>query len=557
MLSTSLFRPDSSPARRTNRRGRRPQASSCRLTLEAFETRTVPSVAFIPLPPAPAGYPLVSSATARLDGHGEVFGTATYSTGGFLRQYTSEAFTWTAAGGTQLLVDPASQQPYSAVVDLGTDGSILVRSNNPDPYTSYFDLLSPGSQQASLVPLPPAPAGYPLVSSATARLDGHGEVFGTATYSTGGFLQQYTSEAFTWTAAGATQLLIDPASQQPYSAVVDLGTGGSILVRSNNPDPYTSYFDLLSPGSQQVTLIPLPPAPAGYPMVSSATARLDALGEVFGTGTYSNGSVPPQYQSEAFTWKVTGGSQLLIDPVSLQPYTAVVDVGTDDSVLLRSNNADPDTSYFDLLSPTSAQPFLIALPPAPAGYPRVSSATARLDGQGDVFGTGTYSNGGFPPQYQGEAFTWTAAGGTQLVVDPASQQPYSALVDFGTDGSVLVRSNNPDPYTSYFDLLSPDGHGGPFLADPGASPIRRVDGSLPPDPNAPGVVGGGRQTGQGHVSDFTDNHPPVTGLYLQPREQALLRTGDRVPQVLTNQTNYLLGVFDDPMVEAVVYLPAT
>jgi hypothetical protein len=77
----------------------------------------------------------------------------------------------------------------------------------------------------------------------------------------------------------------------------------------------------------------------------------------------------------------------------------------------------------------------------------------------------TWTNVCFPPQFKSEAFQWTADGGTQLLVDPAGQ-PYSTVVDLGTDGSVLVRSNNPDPYTSYFDLLcsggglAPGGGGG-------------------------------------------------------------------------------------------------
>jgi hypothetical protein len=455
MLSTSLFRWYHSPTRRTDRRVGRPQTSCCRPALEALEIRDLPTVAFIPLPPAPAGFPIVSSASARLDAQNDVFGTATYGNGSFPPQFKSEAFLWTATGGTQLLRDSANQ-PYSAVVDFGADGSILVRSNNADPYTSYFDLLSPGNPQAALVPLPPAPAGFPMVSSASARLDGQGDVFGTATYTNGGFPPQFKGEAFLWTADGGTQVLLD-ATNQPYSALVDLGTDGSILVRSNNADPYTSYFDLLSPGNPQASFVPLPPAPAGFPMVSSASAQ--------------------------------------------------------------------------------------------------------LDGQGDVFGTATYGNGGFPPQFKGEAFLWTADGGTQLLLD-AANQPYSAVVDFGAGGSILVRSNNADPYTSYFDVLSPDlrspdRNRRAFLADPAAALVRCADASLPPDRGASGVVAGGRQTGHGQVYEFTNDDPQVEGPYLRHPDQAFEWKGGSVLRVLTDQTNYLLGVFDDPMAEAVVYLPAT
>jgi hypothetical protein len=210
-----------------------------------------------------------------------------------------------------------------------------------------------------------------------------------------------------------------------------------------------------------------------------------------------------------------------------------------------------------LLSPGNPQASLVPLPPAPNGYPIVSSASARLDGQGNVFGTGTYSNGGFPPQYKSEAFSWTPAGGTQLLIDPATQQPYSTFVDLGTDGSILVRSNNPDPYTSYFDLLSPGPDGPAFIADPAAFPIRSAGVAQTPDRSASGVVVASRLTGDGQIAEFTQHDPLVEGRYLRPRDKAFQGKGASVPPVLTNQTNYLLGVFDDPMVEAVVYLPAT
>jgi hypothetical protein len=340
---------------------------------------------------------------------------------------------------------------------------------------------------------------------------------------------------------------------------VDLGTDGSLLVRSNNPDPYTSYFDLLSPDPEpQVSPVPLPPAPAGYPNVSSASARLDGHGDVFGTGTYTNGGFPPQFKDEAFRWTPDGGTQLLIDPSHQMPYSTLVDLGTDGSLLVRSNNPDPYTSYFDLLSPDpDPQVSPIPIPAAPAGYPIVSSASARLDGQGDVFGSARYSSGSFPPQFKDEAFRWTPDGGTQLLIDPAYQMPYPTVVDLGTDGSVLVRSNNPDPYTSYFDLLTPGFDSRPLIAGPGALLIQGTGVSLPPDRCASGVVVVSGLSRHGQISEFTHHDPQVTGRYLQNRDKAFQVKEDSVPQGLTHETHYLRGAFSDPMVEATVYLLVT
>jgi hypothetical protein len=290
-------------------------------------------------------------------------------------------------------------------------------------------------------------------------------------------------------------------------------------------------------------------------MVSSATARFDAQGDVLGTATYGNNGFPPQFKSEAFVWQTDGGEQLLTDTAN-QPYAGVVDLGADGSVLTRSNNPNPFTAYFEVLTPDYTQATLVPLPPAPAGFPMVSSATARFDAQGDVLGTATYSNNGFPPQFKGEAFLWTGDGGTQLLTD-ATNQPYSAVVDFGTDGSILVRSNNPDPYTSYFDLLYPNRDGRAGIADPAVFAVRAADVSLPPDQSALGVVVGGRQPGHGQVYELTDNDPQVKSFDLQHRDMGFQQKGDGVPRVLTDPTNYLLGVFDDPMAEAVVDLPAT
>jgi hypothetical protein len=284
-------------------------------------------------------------------------------------------------------------------------------------------------------------------------------------------------------------------------------------------------------------------------MISSVSARLDGQGDVFGTATYSNNSFPPQYKSEAFVWTAAGGTQLLFDPAN-QPYSTFVDLGTDGSVLVRSNNPDPYTSYFDLMTP-DLQVSSVPIPPAPAGYPTISSVSGRLDGQGDVFGTATYSNNSFPPQSKSEAFLWTAAGGTQLLLDP-SNQPYSAVVDFGTDGSILVRSNNPDPFTSYFDLLTPDFESRAVIANPMGALIQSAGVSVALDPGDPGVVVGNRLTGEQQFSEFIDQDAREKGRSLRIRDQAFQWNRDRVPQVLTNRTNSLLEAFDDSMVEVSV-----
>jgi len=124
--------------------------------------------------------------------------------------------------------------------------------------------------------------------------------------------------------------------------------------------------------------------------------------------------------------------------------------------------------------------------------------------------------------------------------------PYPTIVDVGSDGSVLVRSNSSDPYTDYFDLLS-SGGGSPLFADPGTPAIRSAGVSLPPDSYALGMAVGGYLTGDGQMPGFTRHDPQVEGYYLRDQDQALQWMGDSVPQVLTNQTNYHLGAFDDPM----------